>query len=149
MTISGASMVIGDRKRDSVQCTGSTIERHEKTSEQLAAELAAQDLPHAKISGAGQYLHPLIVAGDEKQLPPAVMPTTKKTGDNFLNTFPYFSRISILNHFKNWNILFYPFNKQLRIADSQFDLIQSLIYPDIAGFSYRPKSSAGDRSVCL
>ncbi|EKJ78366.1 hypothetical protein FPSE_01471 [Fusarium pseudograminearum CS3096] len=38
MAVSEASMVIGDRERDSVQCTGLTIERHEKTGEQLATE---------------------------------------------------------------------------------------------------------------
>lgn len=65
----------------------------------------------------GPYLRPIILAGDERQLPPTVMLTTQKDGDNFLNAFSLIGRMSILEFLKRTGRPCFVLNEQLRIAD--------------------------------
>ena len=65
------------------------------------------------------YLRPLIIAGDERQLPPTVILTTQKQGDNFLDAFPLFGRVSVLEYFKRTGMGCFVLNEQLRMADER------------------------------
>ncbi|RGP57756.1 DNA helicase [Fusarium longipes] len=76
-----------------------------------------------------------------------VLFTMQKEGNNYLNAFPQHCRLSTLDYFKRTSVACFVLNEQLRIADGQFDIAQELIYHDVVGFKYGPKSSVANHEI--
>ncbi|KAF7547026.1 hypothetical protein G7Z17_g7999 [Cylindrodendrum hubeiense] len=86
----------------------------------------------------GNTLLPCVLAGDDKQLAPAVMTLKEKdSGGNFLNRLGEDGRISPLTWFEGTGWPIYRLRTQLRMARGLFDLSHSEVYGDIP-FTYGP-----------
>jgi hypothetical protein len=79
---------------------------------------------------------PCIMAGDPRQLPPSVM----TNDEEHINPFSREARVSVLEHYEKVGFPTLTLDEQLRIVCGGFDMVHSLIYPDLSNFSY------GDRA---
>jgi len=90
----------------------------------------------------GPGCRPCVLAGDERQLPPAVMTDGQRDIEgNFMNMFSLHARISILEHVKRSGWPCFVLNTQYRIVPGGFDVARQTIYPDVVGFQYAPSVS--------
>ncbi|KAG8408794.1 hypothetical protein J3458_019809 [Metarhizium acridum] len=80
----------------------------------------------------GNTMIPLFLAGDEKQLPPAVMSAKDKDDDgNALNRHALDAGISALGFFKGTGWPVFRLRTQLRMARGLFTLSHTLFYSDV------------------
>lgn len=77
----------------------------------------------------GPLCRPCVMAGDVRQLPPAVM-------DNKRNRFSEQAAVSVLEHFQKTGNPTFVLNKQMRITEGLFDLARDIIYPDVPDVMY-------------
>ncbi|KHN99768.1 uncharacterized protein MAM_02621 [Metarhizium album ARSEF 1941] len=86
----------------------------------------------------GNTCMPNLLAGDEKQLPPAVMTKNERDGEgNFFNRFARDGALSPIHHLKSMGWPIYRLRVQLRMAAGQFDLTWNEVYQDVP-FTYGP-----------
>lgn len=105
-----------------------------------AANMSRPDL----ISVWGNTLMPLVLAGDDKQLSPAVLTMQEKDAlGNFVNRFGADGKISPLTFLKTAGWPVYRLQTQLRMARGLFDLCHREVYSDVP-FTYGPQ---GDISL--
>ncbi|KAK0387037.1 hypothetical protein NLU13_5351 [Sarocladium strictum] len=84
----------------------------------------------------GNCLMPLALAGDPKQLPPAVMTTYQQDKDgNPLNRFAEEGKISAQLYLQHQGVSVYRLKTQLRMAQGMFDTVSSIMYKDLP-FAY-------------
>lgn len=80
----------------------------------------------------GNTMMPCILAGDEKQLPPAVITLDEKDGQgNAINRLGRDATISPLEFFMGLGMPVYRLRTQLRMAKGLFDLSKRFIYSDV------------------
>ncbi|RSM18554.1 hypothetical protein CDV31_002690 [Fusarium ambrosium] len=80
----------------------------------------------------GNTMMPCILAGDEKQLPPAVISLDEKDSQgNAINRLGRDAKISPLEFFQGLGMPVYRLRTQLRMAHGLFDLSKRFIYPDV------------------
>lgn len=84
----------------------------------------------------GTQCRPCAMAGDERQLPPAVM-------DKERNLFYDEGSVSILEHFQRTSQPTFVLNCQMRIASGLFDLARKVIYSDVQDFTYVSRKYRG------
>ncbi|OAA68554.1 hypothetical protein SPI_00749 [Niveomyces insectorum RCEF 264] len=77
----------------------------------------------------GTQCRPCAMAGDMRQLPPAVMERDR-------NRFRNQAAVSVLEHFQKTRNPTFVLNRQMRIVEGLFDLARQIIYPDVPGITY-------------
>ncbi|RSL42484.1 hypothetical protein CEP54_015466 [Fusarium duplospermum] len=80
----------------------------------------------------GNTMMPCILAGDERQLPPAAMTLNETDADgNAINRLGRDAKISPLEFLKGLGMPVYRLKTQLRMANGLFDLSKRFIYADV------------------
>ncbi|RSL42821.1 hypothetical protein CEP53_011993 [Fusarium sp. AF-6] len=80
----------------------------------------------------GNTMMPCILAGDVRQLPPAVMALDEKDSQgNAINRLGRDAKISPLEFFQGLGMPVYRLQTQLRMAKGLFDLSKRFVYPDV------------------
>jgi hypothetical protein len=90
----------------------------------------------------GNCLLPCVMAGDENQLPPAVMSLDQQVPENsgnYVNRHAPEAKLSILGFLKGKGWPVFRLLMQHRMAKGQFNLCKRLFYPDVP-FTYRASS---------
>ncbi|KAK3386396.1 P-loop containing nucleoside triphosphate hydrolase protein, partial [Sordaria brevicollis] len=95
----------------------------------------------------GNTLRPAILAGDVKQLPPAMMELGKQdANDNFLNRFGNSGHISALAWLQAAGIPTFRLLQQLRMCQGMFDLANEQFYKDYPKMRYGDWCKASNAS---
>ncbi|KAH6848227.1 P-loop containing nucleoside triphosphate hydrolase protein [Chaetomium sp. MPI-CAGE-AT-0009] len=79
----------------------------------------------------GPGCRPCVLAGDERQLPPAVMTHGERREGRIVNVYSHQSKTSVLEKLRRSGWPCFILTTQYRIVRGSFDLAQSIIYPDI------------------
>lgn len=95
----------------------------------------------------GNTLTPIVLSGDDLQLPPPVTSeNVKDSQGNFLNRLAPEGKISPLEFFKATGWPVYRLRVQLRMGNGLFDTCHQQVYSDLP-FQYGPKSSIANHKV--
>ncbi|KAM0524166.1 hypothetical protein ACHAPE_001427 [Trichoderma viride] len=95
----------------------------------------------------GNTLTPIILSGDDNQLPPTVTTENIKDSEgNFLNRLAPEGKISPLEFFKATGWPVYRLRVQLRMGNGLFDMCHEQVYSDLP-FKYGPKSSIANHKI--
>ncbi|KAK3934634.1 hypothetical protein QBC46DRAFT_426539 [Diplogelasinospora grovesii] len=92
----------------------------------------------------GYSCRPCAMAGDEKQLPPAVMTAGHTKDGKILNAFAQFAKVSVLEQIKRTGWPCLVLTCQRRIVSGGFDIAKEVIYKEIGHdeFSYGDRTSS-------
>lgn len=95
----------------------------------------------------GNTLTPIVLSGDDDQLPPTVMTEDVMDSEgNFRNRLALEGKISPLEFFKATGWPIYRLRVQLRMGNGLFDTCHDQVYSDLP-FQYGPKSSIANHKI--
>ncbi|EKJ73155.1 hypothetical protein FPSE_06768 [Fusarium pseudograminearum CS3096] len=91
----------------------------------------------------GNTLLPCFMFGDPRQLPPTVLTKrdTLTNTDHFVNRFSSYGEVSAMSALMASGLPVYRLKVQLRMVQGMFDLVSSVIYPDVP-FTYHMSRAA-------
>ncbi|TPX18980.1 uncharacterized protein E0L32_011373 [Thyridium curvatum] len=98
----------------------------------VAVDEAANMLKADLLTVWGNTLMPCMLFGDPKQLPPVVLSEkSKDDAGNAVNRFAKDGKVSALQFLQGVGFPVYRLTTQLRMANGMFDMVSSIIYPEV------------------
>lgn len=88
----------------------------------------------------GTQCRPCAMAGDERQLAPAVMERER-------NRFCDQAAVSVLEHFQKTSNATFVLTRQMRIVEGLFDLARQIVYPDVPNVAYGKRARVENHPV--